>query len=706
MPEPKTDHEGASITIGRYLDALDDSVSVICDGDSDDADLARHVGKPWMRAYLREKYHLEHLVPDASTPPTYRSDSATVSDDALSHHTFLCGSTGSGKTRLLLHLVAQQMASGYSAVVMDTKRETLWRVLAAAKQRGIPPENILLLLPGEDGNGCPVWNPLLPEEESGSLSASVAAFVSILAAAFDSWGPRTHDILTNAALLVAAHGLSLYELVRFLQIDTYRAALARLPLPDASLRKAADRIAVSEAWTYFTREFSTWGRGEQNTAVSPVLNKLRGLVNMPFLRALFCGRNEKNGGTTKDLRLSQLWQGKRLLLVHLDEHTLGQEGARLLAGIFLKKLFGAAVQNGAKPGSKPVVLALDELGLSERMTGGAVTDILAAAREYRLRLMAACQHLSQLSPPLRDALLTNTALRVFFRLGDADAKIAAATLAAGCGNRLRRLVIDSAPAKAGGTAPTATWSHPILDGRGLYLERTGGNRDIVPVSERLLGEDILYLPESVRRLRSLAVRSGLNRLYVRDAWTWEPVEVGSYARGLRDADVSLPAVTPLCLSVTFPRPRVRREEYTSESDLAQRYAGTLLSLPKRRALLWTSDDNDSREAARIVEVVPVPDPPDPASTEAFALRVLAASGATAESLWSTEEWRRERVEETTESREVEEPNGRVPKGENSDPKSEPPAVKKTAFKTGEVTEPSPALHLPLAGERADDGSIA
>ena len=623
-----------AVLAGHYLEDDQGAVTVACE----DPALERHADRPWTLAYVQEKYGVR--LPESGTEGPGTGAGVAVSDSALEHHALLCGASGSGKTRLMQHLLAGQLPWGVSLVMLDPKKETLRRMLVAAMDAGVPPDRVTLLLPGLGGVGCPGWNPLLPSEGT-TLSQAVTSFVSLLAAGSSSWGPRLQDLLTNAALLIGAQGLTLYELVRFLQMPDYRAAVLARPLPDLPL---GDRIACDEAAEYFAREYGGWGEREQASAAAPVLNKVRDLLRIPFLRALFCARE-----STLDFRA--LWRGQRLLLVHLDDGSLGDDGTRLLSGLLVSQLLRTARRNPAAKDAagregNPVALALDELGLSERFSGKAVCDILAVAREYRLRLIAACQHMGQLSGELREALLTSTAVRFFFRLGISDARFAADALSAGQGGQLRRVVLEAAPpeypASAGPPAtdsrtgklvklekvvPKESWTHPVFDGRGFLLERTETAYATVrrrePEILSCIGDDRYGIPRAALEARKLAVASGLPRLYVNRAGTRDAVEVGEYVRGLREEEVSLSGASPLSLIVHFPRPRLKRLEKASETELRQEWVRRLMDMPKQQAALWLFDG-----PTRLVKVIDVPDALSDPELPGFEQAALDATGIT------------------------------------------------------------------------------
>ncbi len=373
------------------------------------------------------------------------------------------------------------------------------------------------------------------------LSEAVADFVAALERSTSAWGHRLQDVLTNGCLLVGAHGLSIFELVECLRREDYLDGLLRLPLPPSA------PAACREAARFFRHEFLAWTPSARREATGPVLNKLRELLRNDFLCALLCARRT-------NLDLAGLWRRPGVVLVHLDRAALGEEGARLLGGLMVGSLFRTALRTA---GPVPVTLCLDELATAEHFAGATLLDILGIARSRNLRLMGACQHLAQLPDGLRSALLANAAVQIFFRLGPADARLAAGALSVGTPPRLSRLHLEAeGPDRKTGMVPRSQWRHAVWDGEGRIL-RLGR-----PHWERLrwhglfgdgrLGDGRLAdgsVGNPCDPLTELS-RLSLGRLYVRAADTGEPVEVGRYVRGLRPGEWWLEGPAPLELVVS------------------------------------------------------------------------------------------------------------------------------------------------------------
>ncbi len=479
------------IVIGERLSAAVGPPQLV----SEEASLAPFLTAPWFRAYCAQQaglptYAFEPLEEgeDEDEEDTIDSDGlVSVTHSLLARHTLICGSTGSGKTRLALHLILKQLESGCSLVMLDPKKETILHVLEEARKMGIPAERVTLLLPSHKEGGIPGWNLLSDNTSDASVVQAAASLSTLLAANTTSWGPRLGDLLANTLIVVGSHRLSLIEVVRFLQNEDYRKGLLATtpPIQREPGQESPAWTAYQEAHDYFVSEFGKWGKSNQADASAAVLNKVREMLRSPFLRGLLNAKRST-------LRLDNLWQEQRLILVHLDSESLGGEAARLLGGLLSHALFREAMRQDKSKQELPVVLALDEMGMSEKFLGAAVGDIAALAREKSLRLLVACQHFSQLSDNLRRTLLANAQVKAFFQLGHEDAEeisrflsvqdseggIETVTVRLPKPTAIKRSKRGEVPIERDSMTekwegyPQAEWSHPILDGSGRLLQVT------------------------------------------------------------------------------------------------------------------------------------------------------------------------------------------------------------------------------------------
>jgi hypothetical protein len=594
------------ITLGTYIEnSADDSAPKIT---TEVPELRRHIRTPWCRAYIEKNLGVS-LTGNGSRP----TGVATVDAQQLSRHTLVCGGTGSGKSRLIEHVVIEQIRQGCSAVVLDPKAETVDHLLGHLQNLGYPAGQITVVSPRYP-EAVPGWNPFLA---GVPLNQAASDFVSVLERSTSAWGPRMQDLLTNAILVVGTHRLSLFELTRLLLREDYRENLLKTPV------HGKDVMAYEEARTYFLEEFGTWSRSERSQAVAPVLNKLREILRSQYLRPMLCARRNT-------IDLAKLWHRPHVVLVHLDRTTLGDEGVRLLAGLLTNLLFRTALR---ERGKVPVVLALDELATVEHFVGAALADVVTVARSQNLRLLVACQHLSQLSDGLRSALLGNAAVQTFFRLGHADARLVAASLSAQSKPRIARVEVRSEGRdRYTGETAKAEWSHPIRDphGRPLRMDNAAWGR---------LYRVPNYYNNPVAALRQLAPSLGVHRLYVHAADSKEPVELGRYVTDVSNGECRITGPAPLELVVQFPGPRINRIERTTESEVSRAWIGVLQDLAVQSAVVRIAG-----HPTGVVKIVDVPLPPGLSDGKEYIRASARANAQAVEEIGAVFQWRKNNVE--------------------------------------------------------------
>lgn len=662
-------HDRTSAALGQVVFSPDSALppEIICQ----EGALRRHAARPWFEAYIARQLGsgTESSPVPAAGPAPGKGMPALAPDWALARHCLICGSSGGGKSMLCECLFCGMVESGQSCVVLDPKLETITRLAARAKAAGLAPDQITVISP--QAGSIPGWNPFL----AGLPPAQAAAdFVALIERSATSWGVRLGDLLMNACVLAAAHKLSPYEMVECLRRDGYAETL---------LEKNPDgppTAAYEEAADFFRNEFLAWTRSVRSDAVSAVTNKLRELLRSDFLRGLLCARENS-------LQLSKLWQRQHILLVHVDRTALGEEGARLLAGLLATSLFRTALRSS---GAVPVNLMLDELATLEHFVGDTLIDIVTTARSYQLRLVAACQHLSALSPPLRSALLGNTAVQAFCRLGHEDARLVAASLAAGTTPRLVRLHADVAERdRRSGRPALATWKHVIRAASGLPLRMS-------PSAWERLCWDGLFGGNALATLFKHV--TGAGRLYVRAANTGKATELRRYVEGLLPEEFWLEGPAPLTLVVGFPKPRLSGAQRLTEADAARTWMRALQDMPVQHAVLKIAG-----EAPVVMRVADMNAalPGDP--------RLLAETarvkGQSQAEIAETTRWRREQVTQAIQ--------GVPPVLGAANGRRTPTGVDEQRDRNGkdaknrrDTKKGLAGSNVPQAGGFADDGSLA
>lgn len=342
------------------------------------------------------------VIGEASFPGRERPLALSATDSL--RHVHVIGPTGTGKSTLLMNLITQDIATGRAVVVIEPKGDLIADVLAR-----IPAARIgdVVLLDPTDTERPVGLNPLALNGRSPELAADqlLGLFHSLYAA---HWGPRTHDIL----------GASLLTLAR-----TPGMSLAALPLllTDAGFRRrirrgVVDPIGLEPFWN----AYEAWSEPERAAAIAPVMNKLRPLLLRPEMRAMI-------GQTRGSFNLRRIFTERKILLVNLSKGLLGPETSALFGSLVVAQLWQTILGRSAIAPERrhPVYAYVDEFQDYLHLPLD-FADALAQARGLGVGFVVAHQHLHQLDPAMRSAVLANVQSRIAFRLPSEDARAIAA----------------------------------------------------------------------------------------------------------------------------------------------------------------------------------------------------------------------------------------------------------------------------------------
>ena len=108
--------------------------------------------------------------------------------------------------------------------------------------------------------------------------------------------------------------------------------------------------------------------------------------------------------------------------MNLAKGKLGEDSAGILGAMLVSTLGLAALSREASPQTRPFFLYIDEF---QTFTTAAMANMISELRKFGLGLTVAHQHLYQLSPEVRHAVLGNAGTLISFRIGPEDAAIIA-----------------------------------------------------------------------------------------------------------------------------------------------------------------------------------------------------------------------------------------------------------------------------------------
>jgi hypothetical protein len=328
-------------------------------------------------------------------------------------HTHIVGSTGSGKTKLIEHMIRQDILSGHGVCLIDphgSHPDSCYRSVLSwmARERLLDARTVHLIDPNV-GTHITGFNPLAVPD-AGYDPAVVAD--AVLEAIERLWGEESTDskptlqrVLTAAVTALCELGLTLNEL-RFLFDDPEDQYGVRSWM----LQRLYNDVARGElAWLDGLAK-EPRGRAEFRLEVTGPRNRFAKLLHLESL-ALTVGQQDR--GIDFRAALDQ----SHVVLVNLAPGPrLSDKAAQLLGRLLLRMLFFHAQRRQRT--DVPFYVFCDEAHL---FLSGDVARFLAEIRKYGVGCVWSHQHLAQLeqaSLDLLDAVKSNTNIKVVFRSRD------------------------------------------------------------------------------------------------------------------------------------------------------------------------------------------------------------------------------------------------------------------------------------------------
>lgn len=315
-------------------------------------------------------------------------------------HVHLIAPTGSGKSTLLAGWLRADMEAGRSVFLLEPKGDLVTDVLRLVPEHRR--DDVVVIEPGNDEQPVVGLSPLTGSREDAERRADslLHLFKSVFGSAI---GARSSDVLLHALILAARlDDGSLIDVPTILTNPAFRRRV---------LAKVGDPLIIAP----WAAGFDSLSEQEQARVVMPVLNKTRALTNRAAIRRMI-------GQPAPRFSLDELFTSPKIVMVSLNAGVIGSETAKLLGSIILGQFWEAIQRQASVPPAerRPVMAVVDEL--ADFTAGLDFAEVLAKARGMNVSFTAAHQHLKQLSPALRAALLSNSRNRVSWRPAKDDAK--------------------------------------------------------------------------------------------------------------------------------------------------------------------------------------------------------------------------------------------------------------------------------------------
>jgi len=311
-------------------------------------------------------------------------------------HIHLLGSTGSGKSTQMCHLVLDDIKARRGVVVIDPKGDLVLDILDRIP--ATVADRVVLVDPDQPGGAT--LNPLQGIDDDLIVDNVVSIFSKIFQR---HWGPRIDDVLRVACLtLMRKANATLTLIPPLLQDKQFRAAFT-VDLDD------------SEGLLGFWQWYEQTPPPLRAQIIAPVLSRLRAFLLRDFVKATL-------GVPRSSFDMGHLLDRGGILLARLPKGQIGEETAKLMGSFVFASVWHAATARARipEPERRDACIYVDEAHNVLNLAGS-VGDMLAEARGYHLSLLLAHQNLTQLPRETQLALSANARNKLYFSCSPEDA---------------------------------------------------------------------------------------------------------------------------------------------------------------------------------------------------------------------------------------------------------------------------------------------
>ena len=307
-------------------------------------------------------------------------------------HLHVMGPTGVGKTVLLANLMRQHMIGGYGVVLIENKGD-----LFRAALDYVPKERMgdVIVLDVND-TARPVGFNIMQQGDSRVMIDELTTLFEHMYAS----GVWTRQVLFHGLRTLATDP-------RMTFVD-----LAPLLVPmsdeEEAWRKSLIYNLRDDELRNFWHQFGKQPRANQERIVTPVMDRIWQLNARAELRNVI-------GQSESSFQMKDVIRDNKILLVNLE--NLPRETASLAGTLMMNSLWHAVKTTSV---TKPNFLYLDEFQDFLNLPIDP-EDMLAKTRSYGLGMVLAHQHLEQLTPGMKTAIMANARSKVVFQTSQSDA---------------------------------------------------------------------------------------------------------------------------------------------------------------------------------------------------------------------------------------------------------------------------------------------
>ena len=316
-------------------------------------------------------------------------------------HLVLTGSTGTGKTTALRHLLRADFEANSSVFLLDMQGDLADGALKLLASLKSPQEMAgrLVYLDLRDTRHIVPFNVLEASGPADDYMTRAMTLVDALRSVSENWGTQLHETALVSLAALSEAGQTVLQVEELLRDQS--------PLRSRIVAQTqSDYIR-----NFFRDRFEPLSPERKAAFRTPVINKMPFLA-VPDLRLLL--------GQPKGFTFSLYDQQPGLVVIVALDGARLQEAARLTAALLVASLVNYVLGRSRQPAAgRPFLsVVLDE---AQNFASNRFESLLAEGRRYNVSLNLAHQHLYQMPTSLSHAIRNNCGHQMMFGCGALDA---------------------------------------------------------------------------------------------------------------------------------------------------------------------------------------------------------------------------------------------------------------------------------------------
>ena len=319
-------------------------------------------------------------------PYSTREHFLNLTDFEFDKHSFIVGSSGSGKSRLIELMIDR---------LQQTSLKNNYRVIVVDPHDALR-ENLMYMPSSRVVNFSKEGTSLFPDSQA-DITASTELTSSLLLSMMGATSnPRLERVLRfSTYVLFVAQAMSMTNMKRFLtELETRTQILSHVSgyIPD-------------NIEHFFGSEFNDIKTQYYVEAIQPIIALIDEMELQPTLHS------------HTEVSMLNIIEENFLTVISLNKVSMGEKVVKTVAGLLIQQIFLLAQ---ARAFDQKIILFVDEVSVVQNPT---LSAILAEARKFGMSVVLTQQYFGQVETGLQQAILSNAINYYVFKVSEEDARI-------------------------------------------------------------------------------------------------------------------------------------------------------------------------------------------------------------------------------------------------------------------------------------------